>query len=82
MARMQTKIVESESEGSMPAFFISATDNSVVDKKTGEVKETWVRVGAAWPRQNGDPGYVIRINALPLNWNGSLLMQPPLPKNE
>lgn len=42
------------------------TTDEYQDKKTGETKTKWLRVGVAWPSRNGD-GFDIRLNALPTN---------------
>lgn len=57
-------------KGDAPAFNVRA-----------KVGEYWQTVGAAWHVKDG--GISIRLNAIPVgDWDGSLLMLPPLPSKE
>jgi hypothetical protein len=39
----------------------------------------WVTLGFAWPRKNNEPGFTIKLNAVPVGaWNGALILLPPL----
>ena len=51
----------------------------VVRAKTGPGTKDWNNVGVAFERKNGEPGYTIKLNTLPIdrNWTGSLVMVPP-----
>ena len=49
------------------------TTDEYQDKKTGETKTKWIRVGVAWPSRSGD-GFDLRLNALPVN--GKLFVRP------
>ena len=53
------------------AFYVRA--------KTGPGPRDWSPVGVAFERKNGEPGYTIKLNTLPIdrNWNGSLVLVPP-----
>ena len=55
----------------------------VVRAKTGPSTNDWNTVGVAFERKNGEPGYTIKLNTLPIdrNWNGSLIMVPPIMEN-
>lgn len=42
-------------------------------------KGRWITVGAAWERKNGEPGYNIRLNSVPVGaWDGALIMLLPI----
>jgi hypothetical protein len=42
-------------------------------------KGRWITVGAAWERKNGEPGYNIKLNSVPVGaWDGALIMLPPI----
>ena len=39
----------------------------------------WVTLGYAWPRKNGEPGFSVKLNSIPVgNWDGALVLLPPL----
>ena len=39
--------------------------------------KAWLTIGAAWERTDGE-GYSVKINALPLNFDGIVVLLPPL----
>ncbi len=44
-----------------------------------KVGSGWQTLGAAWERRNGEPGYSIKLNTLPVgNWDGNFVLIPPL----
>ena len=51
-----------------------------VRAKTGPGRRDWTTIGVAFTRRNGEPGFSIKLNTLPIdkNWNGSLILVPPL----
>jgi hypothetical protein len=52
------------------AFYVRA--------KTGPGTRDWSPVGAAFARKNGEPGFTVKLNTLPISgWNGSLVLVPP-----
>src|SRR4051812_37262882 len=52
------------------AFYVRA--------KTGPGPRDWSPVGVAFERKNGEPGYTIKLNTLPISgWNGALVLVPP-----
>jgi hypothetical protein len=54
------------------AFFIRA--------KTGNGPRDWSPCGVAFARKNGEPGYSVKINTLPLpgsGWTGVMVLVPP-----
>jgi hypothetical protein len=38
-------------------------------------KPFWVRIGGAWPFENGKPGFTIQLDALPLD--GRIVLSEP-----
>ena len=40
--------------------------------------KAWLTVGAAWERKDGEPGYSVKLNALPFNFDGTFVLLPPL----
>jgi hypothetical protein len=38
----------------------------------------WMTIGAAWSYRNGEPGFSVRLNAVPIDWDGTFLLMPPL----
>jgi hypothetical protein len=38
----------------------------------------WITLGYAWARKNGDDGYTIKLNSVPVGqWDGALILLPP-----
>jgi hypothetical protein len=53
------------------AFFVRA--------KTGPGPRDWSPVGVAFARRNGEPGFTVKLNTLPIGeWSGALVLVPPL----
>lgn len=50
-----------------------------VRAKTGPGNRDWSNIGVAFARKNGDPGFTIKLNTLPIdrNWNGAAVLVPP-----
>jgi hypothetical protein len=66
-----------QSEKRDVAFFIRA--------KTGPGPRDWSPCGAAFARKNGQEGFVLKLNTLPLpnsGWNGLLVMVPPFVQDD
>ena len=44
----------------------------------------WVTVGVAFERKNGEDGFSVKLNTLPVGgWDGTLILLPPLvPESE
>jgi hypothetical protein len=58
-----------------PAFVVRAPDPNA--------RGRWVTLGYAWERRNGDLGYSIKLNSIPVgNWDGALVLLPPLDNEE
>lgn len=56
----------------------------IVRCKTGPGARDWSAVGVAFARRNGEIGYTIKLNTLPIdkNWNGSMVLVPPIVADE
>lgn len=53
-----------------PAFVVRAPDPNN--------RGRWITLGYAWTRKNGEEGYSIKLNAVPVgNWDGALILLPP-----
>jgi hypothetical protein len=50
-----------------------------VRAKTGPGPRDWSGVGVAFKRRNGEPGFSVKLNCLPISkdWNGVLVLVPP-----
>jgi hypothetical protein len=59
------------------AFFVRA--------KTGPGTRDWSPVGVAFARRNGEQGFTIKLNSLPIpgsGWNGALVLVPPFVEDD
>jgi hypothetical protein len=57
------------------AFYVRA--------KTGPGTRDWSPVGVAFARKNGEPGFTIKLNTLPISgWNGAMVLVPPFADDE
>jgi hypothetical protein len=57
------------------AFYVRA--------KTGPGARDWSPVGVAFARKNGEPGFTVKLNTLPISgWNGSMVLVPPFVDDE
>lgn len=41
----------------------------------GQKKSRWTKIGVAFPNKNGDGGFVVHLDAVPVN--GKLVIMPP-----
>ena len=58
-----------------PAFVVRAPDPNN--------RGRWISVGYAWERRNGEEGYSIKLNSIPVGqWDGALVLLPPLQDEE
>lgn len=50
-----------------------------VRAKTGPGRRDWSNIGVAFSRRNGEPGFSIKLNTLPISrdWEGTLVLVPP-----
>jgi hypothetical protein len=64
----------------MPKSTKSTRPSYTVRAKTGRKddsdRDIFVTVGAAWPFGSGE-GFNVRINMLPVNFDGTLMLVPP-----
>lgn len=57
------------------AFYVRA--------KTGPGSRDWSPIGVAFARRNGEPGFTIKLNTLPISgWNGSMVLVPPFVEDD
>jgi len=47
-----------------------------------KVGNGWVTIGACWNLRSGDDGFSIKLNTLPLGWDGRFVLLPPLENGE
>ena len=58
-----------------PVYVVRAPDPNV--------RGRWVTLGYAWQRKNGEDGFSIKLNSIPVgNWDGALVLLPPLSNEE
>ena len=50
-----------------------------VRAKTGPGKRDWTTIGVALKRRNGEPGFSVKLNTLPISkdWDGGMVLVPP-----
>jgi hypothetical protein len=54
-----------------PTYVVRAPDSNA--------RGRWVTLGYAWPRKNGEDGFSVKLNSIPVgNWDGALVLLPPL----
>lgn len=47
--------------------------------KTGPGPRDWSNIGVAFARKNGEPGFTVKVNSLPIgDWNGVAVLVPPI----
>jgi hypothetical protein len=49
-----------------------------VKEREGQ-KSVWTKIGAAWPHEKGN-GFSIQLDALPLNFDGRIVLTEPEPR--
>jgi hypothetical protein len=70
-ARSTSKRVERRK----PVYVVRAPDPNV--------RGRWVTLGYAWQRKNGEDGFSVKLNSIPVgNWDGALVLLPPLSNEE
>jgi hypothetical protein len=63
------------SERRQPVYVVRAPDPNV--------RGRWVTLGYAWQRKNGEDGFSVKLNSIPVgNWDGALVLLPPLSNEE
>lgn len=55
-----------------------------VRAKTGPRAQDWSTIGVALARKNGQPGFSVKLNSLPISkdWDGGLVLVPPFVAEE
>ena len=62
-------------ERRQPAYVVRAPDPNS--------RGRWVTLGYAWQRKNGEDGFSVKLNSIPVgNWDGVLVLLPPLSNEE
>ena len=54
----------------------------VVRAKQSPDSEFWMNVGVAWSFKDDKPGFSVKLHSIPTNWDGDLILLPPLPDRE
>lgn len=63
------------SERRKPVYVVRAPDPNA--------RGRWVTLGYAWKRKNGEEGFSLKLNSIPVgNWDGALVLLPPLSNEE
>lgn len=58
-----------------PTFVVRAPD--------ANARGRWVTLGYAWQRKNGEDGFSVKLNSIPVgHWDGTLVLLPPLSNEE
>lgn len=78
--------VETEDAMSISERAVAARARTREDRKPryvarAKVGNGWVNIGAAWPLRSGEDGYSLKLTTIPLNWDGRLVLLPPLPND-
>jgi hypothetical protein len=47
-----------------------------VKERAPDQKSVWTKIGAAWPHEKGN-GFNIQLDALPLNFDGRIVLTEP-----
>lgn len=69
-AQKEMNLRKRPQEARQPAFVVRAPD-------TGN-RGRWITLGYAWARKNGEEGYTIKLNSVPVGqWDGALILLPP-----
>lgn len=54
-----------------------------VRAKTGPGARDWSPVGVAFARKNGEPGFTVKLNTLPIGpWSGALVLVEPFVQDD
>ena len=75
MPERSTRDTRQRPERRKPAYVVRAPDPNA--------RGRWVTLGYAWPRKNGEDGFSVKLNSIPVgNWDGALVLLPPLSNEE
>jgi hypothetical protein len=62
-------------ERRQPVYVVRAPDPTT--------RGRWVTLGYAWRRKNGEDGFSVKLNSIPVGtWDGALVLLPPLSNEE
>jgi len=71
LAQRETNPRKRTQEARHPAFVVRAPDPTN--------KGRWITLGYAWARKNGEEGFTVKLNSVPVGpWDGALILLPPL----
>ena len=75
VAERTTQTPRPQSERRKPLYVVRAPDPNT--------RGRWVTLGYAWQRKNGEEGFSVKLNSIPVgNWDGALVLLPPLSNEE
>lgn len=75
MTERTTRENRSRPERRQPVYVVRAPDPTA--------RGRWVTLGYAWQRKNGEEGFSVKLNSIPVgNWDGALVLLPPLSNDE
>lgn len=70
-----TQTPRKQKERRQPVYVVRAPDPTT--------RGRWVTLGYAWRRKNGEDGFSVKLNSIPVgNWDGALVLLPPLSNEE
>ncbi|MEJ0075263.1 MAG: hypothetical protein WDO17_07415 [Alphaproteobacteria bacterium] len=71
----ETRKTRQGAERRKPVYVVRAPDPNA--------RGRWVTLGYAWRRKNGEEGFSLKLNSIPVgNWDGALVLLPPLSNEE
>jgi hypothetical protein len=73
MGKVKETAEAEERRGKRPVYNVRARQGPAAD---GTPSEYFSTVGAVWPWEKGD-GFVLKLDFVPLNGDGSFLLVPP-----
>ena len=75
MSERSARDARQRPERRKPAYVVRAPDPNA--------RGRWVTLGYAWQRKNGEDGFSVKLNSIPVgNWDGALVLLPPLSNEE
>lgn len=75
LAQRETTPRKRPNDARHPAFVVRAPDPSA--------RGRWITLGYAWARKNGEDGYTVKLNSVPVGgWDGALILLPPYADGE
>jgi hypothetical protein len=75
MTEKTTPDARQRKERRQPVYVVRAPDPTS--------RGRWVTLGYAWHRKNGEDGFSLKLNSIPVgSWDGALVLLPPLSNEE